>query len=199
MKSGLICDPCFESHVTGPGHPERPERLQRIRRALESTGLGARCVPFPLSEADDTILLRVHDAEHLDRVRRACESGSHHLDSMDTAICAESERVARLAAGSLAALACAIARGELDRGFAAIRPPGHHAERNLAMGFCLFNNVAVAARELLANGLASRVLIVDWDVHHGNGTQHIFEEDPAVFYFSLHQWPLYPGTGARSE
>jgi acetoin utilization deacetylase AcuC-like enzyme len=156
-------------------------------------------VDFPLSEADDPILLRVHDAEYLDRVRRACEGGCHHLDSMDTAICAESERVARIAAGSVAALASAVASGELDRGFAAIRPPGHHAERDLAMGFCLFNNVAVAARDLQARGLASRVLIADWDVHHGNGIQHIFEDDPSVFYFSLHQWPLYPGTGDRTE
>ena len=118
---------------------------------------------------------------------------------MDTAICAESERIARLAAGSLSALCGEVARGELGRGFAALRPPGHHAERDQAMGFCLFNNVAVAARSLIAEEGSERVLIVDWDVHHGNGTQHIFEDSPDVFYFSCHQWPLYPGTGAANE
>jgi acetoin utilization deacetylase AcuC-like enzyme len=118
---------------------------------------------------------------------------------MDTAVSTASAEVARLAAGSIVALCDEVAQGRLDRGFAAVRPPGHHAERDLAMGFCLFNNVAVAAEHLRrAHGL-ERVLIADWDVHHGNGTQHIFEERSDVFYFSLHQWPLYPGTGRASE
>jgi acetoin utilization deacetylase AcuC-like enzyme len=132
-------------------------------------------------------------------VTDACAAGRRLLDSMDTAICPASERVARLAAGSTVALARRVLRGDLAAGFAAVRPPGHHAERALAMGFCLYNNVAVAARYLTAVEGLSRVLIVDWDVHHGNGTQHLFEQAPDVFYFSVHQWPLYPGTGAREE
>ena len=199
MKVGLVCDPCFEEHNTGPGHPEMPARLARLREELEQSGLRERCLEIRPVAVEDGMLLRVHDAGHVERVRTACAAGSRFLDSMDTVISAESERVARLAAGSAVELARAVAAGELDRGFAALRPPGHHAERDLAMGFCLFNNVAVVARDLLAGGSVSRVLIVDWDVHHGNGTQHIFEEDPDVFYYSLHQWPLYPGTGERSE
>jgi acetoin utilization deacetylase AcuC-like enzyme len=118
---------------------------------------------------------------------------------MDTAICAASARIARLAAGSLVALAREVAAGRLDGGLAVVRPPGHHAERDLAMGFCLFNNVAVAAAALRAECGVERVLIVDWDVHHGNGTQHIFEDDETLFYYSSHQMPLYPGTGYAGE
>ena len=118
---------------------------------------------------------------------------------MDTAIGSASARVARLASGSLTALAAEVAGGRLEAGLAIVRPPGHHAERDLAMGFCLFNNVAVAAAHLRAVCDVSKVLIVDWDVHHGNGTQHIFEEDPSVFYYSSHQMPLYPGTGYSKE
>jgi acetoin utilization deacetylase AcuC-like enzyme len=118
---------------------------------------------------------------------------------MDTAVCPLSAGIARLAAGSVVALAERVASSELERGLAVVRPPGHHAERDLAMGFCLFNNVAVAARALQRRRSIAKVLVVDWDVHHGNGTQHLFEDDPSVFYFSCHQFPLYPGTGAASE
>jgi acetoin utilization deacetylase AcuC-like enzyme len=196
---GLVLDPRFEEHDTGPGHPERPERLACVRAALEGAGLPARCVLQPLEPIGDGALRRVHDEEHVRRVDEACASGATLLDSMDTTICAASAEIARLAAGSVAGLCREVAVGRLDRGFAAVRPPGHHAERDLAMGFCLFNNVAVAARELTARHGIRRVLIVDWDVHHGNGTQHIFESDADVFYFSLHQYPLYPGTGAADE
>jgi len=192
-------DRCFEDHQTGPGHPERPERLAVLREALERSGLAGRCAAAPVVPAADATLTRVHEAAHVERVERACRRGELTIDSMDTAICPESERVARLAAGSVVSLCRRVGEGEWSRGFAAVRPPGHHAERDLAMGFCLYNTVAVAARSVLDSGLASRVLIVDWDVHHGNGTQHIFEEDPAVFYFSVHQSPLYPGTGERDE
>jgi acetoin utilization deacetylase AcuC-like enzyme len=196
---GLVLDPVFERHDTGPGHPERPARVQAIGRSLEAVGL-VRCFErVALEEADDALLELVHDAAHVRRVERAVSRGERLLDAMDTTIGPESARVARLAAGSLVALCRRTARGELAGGFAAIRPPGHHAERDLAMGFCLFNNVAIAARYLRENEGIERVLIVDWDVHHGNGTQHVFEEDGSVFYFSLHQSPLYPGTGGREE
>jgi acetoin utilization deacetylase AcuC-like enzyme len=162
-------------------------------------GVERRARRSAIEPATDELLCLVHDAAYVARVAEACRRGERLLDSMDTAISAESEHVARLAAGSVARLALEVGRGKFRRGFAAVRPPGHHAERDLAMGFCLFNNVAVAAAHLRATGTASRVLIVDWDVHHGNGTQHIFERDPDVFYFSVHQWPLYPGTGGRDE
>ncbi len=197
--TGLILDARFEEHDTGPSHPERPARLESVRRALTDGGLVERCRLLPLVAATDEQLLRVHAPDYVRRVAEACESGQSLVDSMDCAICPDSEPIARQAAGSVAALCGAVARGELARGFAAVRPPGHHAERDLAMGFCLFNNVAVAARELTAVCGVDRVLIVDWDVHHGNGTQHIFEEQADIFYFSCHQWPLYPGTGARNE
>jgi acetoin utilization deacetylase AcuC-like enzyme len=196
---GLVLDPCFEEHDTGAHHPERAERLTHVRRALDESGLARRATRVEPTAAEDAALTAVHDARHVRRVEEACARGDRLLDSMDTAICPQSARIARLAAGSLVELGLAVARGELSRGFAALRPPGHHAERDLAMGFCLFNNVAVAARRLCAEPAISRVLVVDWDVHHGNGTQHIFEEDSSVFFFSVHQSPLYPGTGARSE
>ncbi len=195
----MVLDPLFERHDTGPGHPEHPGRLRRIRAALTSSGLADRCVRVEPRAAGDADLERAHDADYIDRVERACNEGVRLIDSMDTAICPQSAEIARHAAGALADLCDRVARGELSRGFAAVRPPGHHAEADRAMGFCLFNNVAVAARRLQAEHSIERVLILDWDVHHGNGTQHIFEEDPTVFYASLHQWPLYPGTGAATE
>jgi acetoin utilization deacetylase AcuC-like enzyme len=198
-RLGLVLDPVFEAHDTGSGHPERPARLARIREVLVERGLTTRCTRVPIVPASDTALLRVHDAEHLRRVEAACAAGERFIDSMDTAIGANSARIARLAAGSLASLCAEVAASRLDGGLAIVRPPGHHAERDLAMGFCLFNNVAVAAATLRAEHAVERVLIVDWDVHHGNGTQHIFEDDPSVFYYSSHQMPLYPGTGRAEE
>ncbi|HJQ97639.1 MAG TPA: histone deacetylase [Candidatus Polarisedimenticolaceae bacterium] len=197
-RVGLVLDPVFERHDTGPGHVERPARLTHLRESFERSGLTSRCARVTLEEADDEHLARVHDEEHIRRVEEACAAGARLIDSMDTAISRESARIARLAAGSTFALCREVAAGRLDAGFAAVRPPGHHAERDLAMGFCLFNSIAAAAAGLRALGL-SRVIVIDWDVHHGNGTQHIFEEDPAVFYFSCHQMPLYPGTGYARE
>ena len=198
-RIGLVLDPVFERHDTGYGHPERPERLSAIRAKLESSGLAGRCTLLPPVPADDTMLHRVHDADHVRRIEAACAAGERLIDSMDTAISPESARIARLAAGSLAAACRRVAAGHLDAAFAVVRPPGHHAERDLAMGFCLFNNVAVAAADLRASCGIERVAIVDWDVHHGNGTQHLFESDPSVFFYSSHQMPLYPGTGYATE
>jgi len=196
---GVVLDPVFEQHDTGPGHVERPQRAARIRAALEDSDLAGRCVRVTPVEASDDVLTLVHDPEYVARVEEACARGDGVVDSMDTAVCPISAGIARLAAGSLLALADRVASRELRRGLAVVRPPGHHSERDLAMGFCLFNNVAVTARALQRHPSIDRVLIVDWDVHHGNGTQHIFEDDPSVFYFSCHQFPLYPGTGAASE
>lgn len=198
-RIGLVLDPVFEEHDTGPGHPERPDRLVRLGVVFERETLSERCVRVPPALVDDAALRMVHDGDHIRRVDEACARGARLLDSMDTSVGPSSARIARLAAGSLVRLADEVARGDLHGGFAAVRPPGHHAERDLAMGFCLFNNVAVAAAWLRERAGVARVLIVDWDVHHGNGTQHIFEEDSSVFYFSCHQMPLYPGTGAATE
>jgi acetoin utilization deacetylase AcuC-like enzyme len=199
MALGLVMDPVFEEHDTGPGHPECAARLKAIRERMAQNGIDRRFERIDLESADDALLRLAHDPDHVSRVEQACARGEPLIDSMDTAICPDSSRVARLAAGSLVALCRRVARGELSGGFAATRPPGHHAERDLAMGFCLFNNVVIAARSLREREGISRVLIVDWDVHHGNGTQHILEKEPDLFYFSVHQSPLYPGTGARDE
>jgi acetoin utilization deacetylase AcuC-like enzyme len=140
----------------------------------------------------------VHTREHFDRVAEASQRAPAQLDP-DTYVSAESFEVAMLAAGGTTELALRVARGELDSGLAAVRPPGHHAESDRAMGFCLFNNVAIAARALQNEESVGRIMILDWDVHHGNGTQHYFESDPSVLYASTHQFPFYPGTGAVAE
>jgi len=194
--AGVVDDPRFREHRGPDGHPERPERLLAVGRALDAH----RAVLAPLAPrlATDEELLRIHGREHLARVAEAARRAPIHLDP-DTFCSPRSAEVARLAAGAAVDLARAVVRGELATGLAAVRPPGHHAEAGRAMGFCLFNNVAVAARALQAEEGVERVLILDWDVHHGNGTQHSFEDDPSVLYFSTHQHPYYPGTGSASE
>jgi acetoin utilization deacetylase AcuC-like enzyme len=200
-KTGLIQDERFLNHRTGPGHPERPERLTAIRRALQAQSLDARCTPLPFEPIDLEFVSRNHDPAYIDRLRTACEQGLPYIDVPDSAISPESFGIARLAAGGVIAAVDAVMRGEIDNAFCAVRPPGHHAERSLSMGFCLFNNIAIAARRLLTDHGLFRVLILDWDVHHGNGTQHSFEADPRVLFISLHGHPglLYPGTGYAEE
>jgi len=200
-RTGLVLDPVFERHETGWGHPESPQRLSELRKRLEADGLTAACIIIPPTPADRESLLAVHTESYLRRLEQACRAGEKFIDTPDSAICPESWQIALLAAGSVIEAAELVARGELDNAFCAVRPPGHHAERDLSMGFCLLNNIALAARHLTGRHGFERVAILDWDVHHGNGTQHIFEEDPAVFFVSLHQSPqtLYPGTGFASE
>lgn len=155
--------------------------------------------PGPLRSDLSDWIAQVHSPGHLDRLERLRpETGIVHIDT-DTLMSSESYRVAKLAVEGTLAAADGIMAGRFANAFCAVRPPGHHAEANLAMGFCLINNVAVAARYLQQRYGLSRVFIIDWDVHHGNGTQHIFDEDPTVFYFSVHQFPLYPGTGRADE
>ncbi len=189
-------DPRFGRHRGPPGHPERPERLGAVAKAVEERASRlARIEPRP---ARDEEILRIHGAEHLALLEEAARRAPIQLDP-DTYVSRESAEVARLAAGTTVEVARRVARGELDAGFVAVRPPGHHAESGRAMGFCLLNHVAIAARALQRDEGVGRVLVLDWDVHHGNGTQHVFEADPSVLYFSTHQFPYYPGTGDFGE
>ncbi|MCE2392402.1 MAG: histone deacetylase [Proteobacteria bacterium] len=188
-------DARFTQHVPPAGHPERPERMRAVDEALAP--LGDALKPIAPCDAMDEDILRVHDRAHLETLR-ALAGRSASIDP-DTSVSPRSYEIARLASGSLTDLARRVARGEAPSGFAAVRPPGHHAERHAAMGFCLFNSVAIAARALRANEGLERIAIVDWDVHHGNGTQHSFESERDVLYLSSHQFPFYPGTGALRE
>jgi acetoin utilization deacetylase AcuC-like enzyme len=195
-RIGVVEDPRYLEHRGPDGHPERPERLHAVAQALDAHR--PSLVPVAPRPAGDEEILRVHERAHLDLVAHAAGRAPLHLDP-DTYVSPRSHEVALLAAGGCVDLARAVVRGDVAAGVAAVRPPGHHAEAGRAMGFCLLNNVAVAARAVQAEDGVERVLVVDWDVHHGNGTQHVFETDPSVLYFSTHQFPYYPGTGAAGE
>jgi acetoin utilization deacetylase AcuC-like enzyme len=195
----LLTDPAMGEHAA-PGHPERPERLAPVVAGVEE---GARRAGMPLARqsvrpADDEALLRVHAPWYVEALEAAAKSGGGWLDS-DTYLVDGSVHAARLAAGATVAAALAVARREARVAFAAVRPPGHHASAERGTGFCLINSVAVAVEALRAEGLARRIAIVDWDVHHGDGTQSIFDADPDLCYASSHQSPLYPGTGSPAE
>src|SRR5580658_3724773 len=190
----IVDDPRFERHISPPSHPERPERLVAARRAVARAT--ADFTPVAVRPASDEELARVHDPRFLERLE-TFRGRSAYIDP-DTFVSPESLDTARLAAGSLVAMVDAMMDGPVPRGVALLRPPGHHAGPTRAMGFCLLNNVAVAAAHARARGL-DRVAVVDWDVHHGNGTQDIFWRDPHVLYISTHQFPLYPGTGGSDE
>jgi acetoin utilization deacetylase AcuC-like enzyme len=197
MTVGLVFDERFLLHRAPYEHPEHPGRLTAIWAGLEKRSLVKLCERVSARPASDAELLEVHTP---DLIRRIDATATRHFTQLDpdTYAAPESAAAARLAAGGLIDLTLAVWRGELSSGFALLRPPGHHAEADQAMGFCLFNNVAVAARAARTAG-ASRILIVDWDVHHGNGTQNTFWDDPTVVYFSSHEYPFYPGTGAIEE
>ena len=196
MSVALFTHPDMIEHRPGVGHPERPERLRAVLDALDDSGLDLdRRAATEAAVAD---LERLHPAAHVARLLAAAPTeGLNALDA-DTLVSPGSVRAARLAAGAVIDAVRAVARGETARAFAAVRPPGHHAEPDRSMGFCLFSNVAVAARVAQAEGMA-RVAVIDFDVHHGNGTQAAFENDASLFLGSIHQMPLYPGTGDVSE
>ncbi len=196
LSVGLYDDPLFREHDSGFGHPERPERLDAFRRGLREAGLEEQLRLLTPRPATPTQLLRVHTEEHLSDV--ASSRGRTVRFDPDTQAGPLSYEAALLAAGAVVDAVDRVLDGELDRAFCAVRPPGHHAPADRAMGFCLFNNVAVAAAHALHRGL-ERVAIVDFDVHHGNGTQDIFREDARVLYVSSHAYPFYPGTGALDE
>lgn len=194
----LYFDPLYEEHNTGFGHPERPERLPTALKALEESGLLGRVDVLSPRDADIQEIQLVHDASYIEQVKRVAEAGGGNLD-MDTSLSEASYRAALKAAGALVESVDRCLAGELVSSFCMVRPPGHHALPDRGMGFCLFNNVAIGARYALLRKGLERVMIVDWDAHHGNGTQDTFYEDPAVLYVSLHQYPHYPGTGWVDE
>ena len=200
MATALGYDQAFLQHRTGM-HPERPARLTSIVETLRRDGLWERAVPVDGRVDPEAWIRTIHSEEYIERLDAACRAGLPFIDCPDSAICPDSCKVARLAVSVTLGACDMVMSGEVENGLVLPRPPGHHAEADRSMGFCLFNNIAIAARYLQQQHGLQRILILDWDVHHGNGTQHAFEKDPSVFYCSIHQHPatLYPGTGWPSE
>lgn len=195
----IVYHPVFLEHDSGPGHPESSRRLTSILDSVKHSPVNEELMWIEPSPAPEAYLECIHTKDYIRRVEETCASGAPVIDSADTGICCRSFEAALYAAGGGLAAIDAVMEGRARNGFVAARPPGHHAEREAAMGFCLFNNVAIAAAYLREHYKVEKVLIVDWDVHHGNGTQHSFEADSHVFFFSTHQYPHYPGTGGEGD
>jgi len=198
QKTGFVYHKNFLLHDTGTWHPERADRLKSITENLTSSGLIEKLKILTPEPAEIKWIETIHTPEYINSVENACNLGYTNLDA-DTVICTESFRIALIAVGSGIMASDKIMEGHIRNAFCAVRPPGHHAEKKRAMGFCLFNNVAITARYLQQKFSLKKILIIDWDVHHGNGTQNAFYDDPTVFYFSVHQSPHYPGTGLKNE
>ena len=197
--TGLVVSEAYTEHLTGQGQPEQPGRVTAILDRLTSDGLFGKAREIAPRLATDEEILRCHAPDYLRIVNEDVTEGLHRLSTGDTPISPRSLEIARLAAGGLLAAVDEVLAGRVRNAFAVVRPPGHHATPKKGMGFCLFNNVAIAARHAQKKHGVGRVLIADWDVHHGNGTQDIFYEDGSVLFFDTHQHPLYPGTGAATE
>lgn len=199
MSTGLLLDPIYKQHDTGFGHPESPQRYDAITKALTDAGILACTTAIAKHDATENELTLCHTDKYIAIVREDVDSGKADLSTGDTAICPKSFEVALAAVGGVLNAIDAVMTGKVTNAFCAVRPPGHHARPAQGMGFCLFNNIAIAARHAQKNHGIEKVLIADWDVHHGNGTQDIFYEDPTVFFFSTHQSPWYPFTGFAGE
>ena len=197
--TALVADPICREHLAGREHPERPERFDAVVEGLQRAGLLERLARLEGRAATEEELLLCHTREYLRTARDDVEAGRWCLSTGDTDVTPNSWEVAARATGGVLNAVDAVVGGKARNAFCVVRPPGHHATPSRGMGFCLFNHAAIAARYAQRRYGLERVLIVDWDVHHGNGTQDIFYTDPSVFYFSTHQWPLYPGTGRADE
>jgi acetoin utilization deacetylase AcuC-like enzyme len=196
----LYTGPLFLEHDTGPHHPETPERLRAISARLEKSGLAAKCTAGRWKPIDEDAMAASHSKRMVAAAKLLAEHGGGHLDA-DTLVSPDSFAVALSAAGAAVSAVDAVLNGDAKNALCLVRPPGHHATPTHSMGFCLFNNVALAARHATSHHQLNRILIVDWDVHHGNGTQDIFYEAPDVVFFSIHRYGMgfYPGTGAKDE
>ncbi len=199
MVTGFLYDSRYLEHDTGLGHPECPERIVVVKKYLEKLSWFKELKQLKPTSPELDRILEVHSSAYVKRVKESCVKKLNILDTPDVVICEKSYDIALLAAGGVIRLADELVHGSIKNGFALIRPPGHHAEYDKAMGFCLFNNIAILARYLQKQHGVEKILILDWDVHHGNGTQSAFYTDPSVLYISLHQYPFYPGTGSESE
>lgn len=200
-KTGFVYDEKYLQHMTFDGHPESPHRLLAIMENLKENGLMEKLLPIKAVRAHQRWIEAVHNIKYIMRFEEACIMGLPDFEHQDNSICRDSYEIALLAAGGVLQAIDSMMNGEVDNAFCAVRPPGHHAETDKAMGFCYFNNVAVGARYLQKQWGIKKVGIIDFDVHHGNGTQQIFENDDSVFYYSIHEHPsfAYPGTGREFE
>jgi len=199
MKTGFVYDPIYLEHKTTPGHPESPERLVHIVERLKAEGLYSQLLELKPRPAAVDWIETIHCPEYIERARKSSEGGAGYLDSLDVPISERSYDAALMAAGGILTAIDAVMEQKVTNAFCAVRPPGHHALEDKAMGFCIFNNIAIGARYIQKKHQLPKILIVDWDVHHGNGTQAAFYDDPNVLYFSVHQYPFYPGTGSHAE
>ena len=199
MTTALLADPLYKRHIPGPGHPERPARFDAVLAALDDAGLAARMLRIPPRAATEDELAACHTRKYLEVVKHDAARGYEVLSTGDTPLSAGSLDTALQAAGGVMNAVDAVVERRAQNAFCVVRPPGHHATPERGMGFCIFNNVALAARYAQRRHGIERVLIADWDVHHGNGTQDIFYADGSVLFFSTHQHPWYPGTGRPDE
>lgn len=196
-KTGIVKDKRYMQHTAGFDHPESPLRLAAIYEMLDSTDMSRKFTSIEPREATHKEIAAIHSSSYINYIAETC-GHSVQLDP-DTATSPETYRIAKLAAGGVMNAIDSVVAGTVDNAFALVRPPGHHAERGSAAGFCIFNNIAIGAMHAILHHNMKRILIVDWDLHHGNGTQHIFYDDQRVLYFSTHQYPYYPGTGGMDE
>ena len=198
-RVGIFTSPRFRDHQTGFGHPECPERIDAVATAIDQVHSTGMLQPMSFTPCPMEDILACHSPAYLEVAQREIAAGFDMLSTGDTDVCRESWEIALLAAGAAVAAVDAVCQSRVNAAFCAVRPPGHHATADRGMGFCVLNNIAIAARYAQRHHACRHALIVDWDVHHGNGTQDIFYADGSVLYFSTHQYPWYPGTGSASE